>query len=90
MSAAASIESPPWAAVSPRRQAHIVRVTTLLDAWADAMRLDAPVRAAWRDAGRYHDALRDATEADLRAMTGDAEMPAIRRYICSRNASFSI
>jgi HD superfamily phosphohydrolase YqeK len=56
---------PAWAIVSDKRRAHIARVTALLDRWADEMRL-APVEArAWHDAGRWHDALRDAPEADL-------------------------
>ena len=76
MSAADSIELPPWAVVSEKRRAHIARVTALLTRWAEAMRLTAAEREAWRDAGRWHDALRDASEAELRAMTGDPPMPA--------------
>jgi len=64
---------PPWACVSDRRRAHIERVCALLDAWAVAMRLDAEERRAWADAGRLHDALRDASEPELRALSGDAE-----------------
>jgi len=76
MSAADSIELPPWAVVSEKRRAHIARVTALLTRWAEAMRLTTAEREAWRDAGRWHDALRDASEAELRAMTGDPPMPA--------------
>jgi len=76
MSDAASIDLPPWAAVSPKRRAHIARVTALLEQWALAMHLDAAAHAAWRDAGRLHDALRDAPEAELRRLSGDAETPA--------------
>jgi 2-amino-4-hydroxy-6-hydroxymethyldihydropteridine diphosphokinase len=76
MSVAASIELPPWAAVNEKRRAHIVRVTTLLDAWAAAMRLDYAARAAWHDAGRFHDALRNAPDDELRALTGEEYGPA--------------
>jgi HD superfamily phosphohydrolase YqeK len=63
---------PHWARVSDKRRAHIVRVTALLDGWATALRLPAAEAAAWRDAGRLHDALRDADEPTLRALAGDA------------------
>ena len=76
MPAAASIELPPWACVSAHRAAHIARVTELLDHWSRAMSLDAPAAAAWRDAGRWHDALRDAPEAELRALLEDETTPA--------------
>jgi len=76
MSAADSIELPPWAVVSDKRRAHIARVTALLTAWAEAMGLAAAEREAWRDAGRWHDALRDATEPELRALAGESDMPA--------------
>ena len=76
MSGAASIELPPWAAVGEKRRRHIVRVTAMLEEWAAAMALGAAARAAWRDAGRLHDALRDAPEQALRALTGDADSPA--------------
>ncbi len=71
MSAAASIDLPPWAVAGEKRRAHIARVTALLDHWARALKLDEPARAAWRDAGRFHDALRDAPERTLRLLTGD-------------------
>jgi len=76
MSAAASTELPPWAVAGERRRAHIARVVALLDHWSAAMTLDDAERAAWLDAGRFHDALRDAPEAELRALAGDAQMPA--------------
>jgi 2-amino-4-hydroxy-6-hydroxymethyldihydropteridine diphosphokinase len=71
MSAAASIDLPPWAVAGEKRRAHIARVTALLDQWARALRVDDATRAAWRDAGRFHDALRDAPEPLLRRLTGD-------------------
>ena len=67
----AVFELPAWAQVSERRCAHIARVTKLLDQWASAMGISAGERLGWLDAGRYHDALKDAPEAELRALAGD-------------------
>jgi HD superfamily phosphohydrolase YqeK len=66
---------PDWAVVSEKRRAHIERVVALLARWSDAMHLDVHARAAWRDAGWWHDALRDADEASLRTWTGDLQRP---------------
>ena len=66
----AGIELPPWACVSAKRLAHIERVTALLDEWAGQLRLGKHETAAWRDAGRLHDALRDAPEDMLRNLAG--------------------
>ncbi len=71
MPVVASTELPAWARVSPSRAQHITRVTTLLVAWADAIGIERLETDEWRDAGRWHDALRDASEAELRALTGD-------------------
>ena len=62
---ASAPELPPWALVSDRRRAHIARVTALLDEWARELSLDAEEARAWHDAGRLHDALRDAGEEEL-------------------------
>lgn len=62
---------PSWARVSDKRRAHITRVTALLDEWAAAMRLAPEDAQLWHDAGRLHDALRDASEDELRAIAGD-------------------
>lgn len=66
---------PPWAEVSEKRRAHIARVTALLDHWAAQLRLGAAEAQAWHDAGRWHDALRDASSETLRALAGDADRP---------------
>lgn len=66
-----AIEMPPWSKVTERRLAHITRVTELLDQWADALRLPADEARAWHDAGRFHDALRDAPEPELRRLAGE-------------------
>lgn len=67
-----SLEMPEWARVSEKRLGHIVRVTALLDEWATRLSLTADEASAWHDAGRYHDALRDAPDATLRELAGDA------------------
>ena len=67
-----TVELPSWAQVSDKRHDHINRVVELLDHWAEAMRISAQERCAWIDAGRYHDALRDAPREVLRALAGNA------------------
>ena len=69
------IELPPWAVVSEKRRTHIVRVAALLDRWAQDMSLDQNEARCWHDAGRLHDALRDAPEPTLRAIVGDKTLP---------------
>jgi HD superfamily phosphohydrolase YqeK len=66
---------PAWAQVGEKRLAHITRVTGLLDRWARLLRLPDDEAEAWHDAGRYHDALRDADEAALRRLTPGLERP---------------
>ena len=61
---------PPWAQVTEKRRAHILRVTALLQQWAEALGLAPEERDCWRDAGLWHDALRDAPEVTLRALAG--------------------
>lgn len=70
-----SLTLPPWAVVTDRRKAHIERVVALLDEWAHAMQLSPDERAAWHDAGSWHDSLRDENEDQLRAATGDRADP---------------
>lgn len=62
------VDLPDWAVVTDRRRGHIARVAALLAAWAGEMRVDEREAAAWQDAARWHDALRDAPEAQLRAL----------------------
>ena len=63
---------PGWAIVSEKRRAHIARVTLLLETWAAAMSLDVAEAIAWRDAGLWHDALRDAPAETLQALAPDS------------------
>lgn len=69
------LDLPPWARVGEKRAEHIQRVTGLLNAWAAAMRMPPAEARAFLDAGVLHDALRDATEEELRRITGDNESP---------------
>ena len=63
--------------MSEKRRAHIQRVTALLDEWARKLALAPEEARAWHDAGRLHDALRDAPETVLRALAGDSPEYAI-------------
>ena len=62
---------PAWAVVGDKRRAHIERVTSLLDGWATALHVPSAEAEAWHDAGRFHDALRDAPETALRTLAQD-------------------
>lgn len=64
------LDLPTWARVTDKRRAHIERVTALLDEWALALAIPSEEACAWRDAGRWHDALRDADEQELRQWAG--------------------
>jgi HD superfamily phosphohydrolase YqeK len=66
------LEMPAWTCVSEKRMGHIERVTALLDEWARKLALPSEEARAWRDAGRLHDALRDAPEHILRELAGDS------------------
>jgi 2-amino-4-hydroxy-6-hydroxymethyldihydropteridine diphosphokinase len=67
-----TFDLPSWAQVSKGRARHIARVTRLLGEWADALGLDAAEKQCWIDAGRFHDALRDAPVEALRALADSA------------------
>jgi HD superfamily phosphohydrolase YqeK len=66
------LDLPAWAQVTEKRRQHIQRVTAMLDEWAAKLSLAADEAIAWHDAGRLHDALRDAPEDVLREMGGDS------------------
>lgn len=72
---ASAADLPPWAVVTAARRAHTNRVTALLDAWALALGIPTEEARAWHDAGRWHDALRDAPETDLRRLVDDPATP---------------
>ena len=66
---------PSWAHASVKRRAHISRVVALLDRWAAEIGVTPDESSRWRSAGMLHDALRDAPEPMLRALTGDGVRP---------------
>lgn len=70
--AATTVELPDWACVNEKRRGHIARVEQLLVRWADEMRIPDEERRDWRDAARWHDALKDAPEAELRRLVANA------------------
>jgi HD superfamily phosphohydrolase YqeK len=70
-----TVQLPSWARVSERRLAHITRVTALLDHWAIELHLSPDEAQYWHDVGRWHDALRDADESELRQWAGDVSLP---------------
>lgn len=75
-----SLGLPAWHVTRPARRAHIARVVALLAQWAEAMHLAPAEAAAWRDAGRWHDALRDAAPDDLLDDIDDPRMPGALRH----------
>ena len=66
-------ELPEWACVSEARRAHVARVTALLERWSAELDVPTSESRAWRDVGVWHDALRDAPEAALRALVPRAD-----------------
>lgn len=70
-----STSLPAWAQVGERRRAHIERVAALLARWTATMAWPQRDTDAARDAALWHDALRDADEAALRDLAGDASSP---------------
>jgi len=71
-----AVELPAWAQVSDKRREHIARVVALLQTWTGALRLPPDETSRWVTAGALHDALRDAPEPMLRALTGDGSRAA--------------
>ena len=68
---APAIVLPDWACVTEKRRGHIARVASLLMRWADELEVRSVERQTWFDAGLLHDALRDASESELRRLSGD-------------------
>ncbi len=69
------IALPPWAIVTPERVAHITRVTSLIERWADERGVSPAEHARWRRAAQLHDALRDADEAVLAGYAPRGDWP---------------
>lgn len=72
--ARAPVVLPAWAQASEKRREHIARVVALLDRWAVGMELPDDEASPWLAAGALHDALRDAPEPMLRALTGEGTL----------------
>ena len=66
------LDLPAWAQVTEKRRQHIQRVTEMLDEWAVKLSLPPDEAISWHDAGRLHDALRDAPEDVLRELGGES------------------
>jgi 2-amino-4-hydroxy-6-hydroxymethyldihydropteridine diphosphokinase len=77
---AAQGELPSWAVVSPARREHIQRVVDLLRGWATALKLSNQERAQWLRAAWLHDALRDASEHEMRRWAPWIEGPVELRH----------
>lgn len=73
--APAGVVLPSWAVAGEKRRAHIERVVALLASWSAGLQHDAATAAAWRDAGAWHDALRDVPPRKLGAPAVDPSLP---------------
>ena len=71
---------PAWAVASPERVAHIERVGRLAADWAGRMGAAGAERERWLRAVWLHDALRDATNAELARWAPDAPGPRSLRH----------
>ena len=65
VAAAAEGRLPEWAVAGAGRRQHMERVAGVLEGWAREMGLGGEDIARWRGAGILHDALRDASPAEL-------------------------
>jgi HD superfamily phosphohydrolase YqeK len=61
-------QMPPWAVTRADRRHHVERVAHLVAEWADAQKLPASEKQRWLQAAYWHDALRDASPSELRAV----------------------
>lgn len=61
--------------MSDARRAHVERVVALLEEWATQLDIDEAERRVWLDAGLWHDALRDASESQLRVLVPGSDLP---------------
>ncbi len=59
---------PSWANVSSKRRAHIERVADVVRDWADRLGTSKRERSRWLSAVYYHDAIKDASNAELRKL----------------------
>ncbi len=71
---------PDWAAVSPKRLAHIERVAGLVAHWAEEMGVPDSERNRWLRAVWLHDALRDAPADELERWASSVAGPVEMRH----------
>ena len=71
---------PEWAVLSDERLAHVERVAVLVVEWAEAMGVPDNERHRWLRAVWLHDALRDASEAELEEWAPSAQGPVNLRH----------
>jgi HD superfamily phosphohydrolase YqeK len=71
---------PEWAIVSPERVEHIQRVAQLAADWAERLGVPDSERNRWLRAIWLHDALRDASTAELEKWTGSTLGPDSLRH----------
>jgi HD superfamily phosphohydrolase YqeK len=71
---------PAWAAVTPERLEHIIRVAALAAEWAEAMGIPDSERNRWLRAVWLHDALRDAPESELQEWAASVPGPSELRH----------
>jgi HD superfamily phosphohydrolase YqeK len=71
---------PPWAKMTSPRLEHVIRVAELAASWADEMGVPENERARWLRAVWLHDALRDATEAELEQWASSTPGPTELRH----------
>ena len=74
VAAAATGRLPRWAVAGEERRAHMARVAALLEDWARDLGLGKRDVIRWRAAGHLHDALRDASPAELGSVGGAGEV----------------
>lgn len=71
LEAAARGDLPEWAQASPRRIAHMERVSDLLAEWAAEAEMAPDGRLRWRAMGHLHDACKDVAPEELRRWLGE-------------------
>jgi HD superfamily phosphohydrolase YqeK len=71
---------PAWAAVTPERLAHIVRVAELAAEWAERIGVPDSERNRWLRAVWLHDALRDAPATTLDEWASSSPVPGELRH----------
>jgi len=69
-----------WAAMSPERLEHTIRVAELVSEWADAMLIHDSERNRWLRATWLHDAMRDAPDADLEQWASSTPGPVALKH----------